>query len=99
MTQFAVIHLPVKDNDGVSLEAENNEVLRQLAEKWGGFTVTPASGGWVDNNKLYRDVVLRVLVAGVDNKADWFELAEQVKKTHRQLSVYVEFYTGEVHFV
>ena len=99
MTNFAVIHLPITDNDGKSLRAENDAILREVAEKHGGFTVCYGYGGWLNDGILYNDAILRVIVAGAEDKAEWEALAERVKITHRQLSVYVEYYQGEVKFI
>lgn len=99
MTQIAVIHLPLKDNEGNDLQSAIDDTLRKIAEKWGGYTALPGFGGWSDNGVMYRDDILHVFVAGVENKDEWRKLAEEVKFNFRQLSVYIAFFSGEVEFI
>jgi len=108
---LAILHLPLKDNDGILLEAENKIILSKLAQTFGGYTALNGIGAWYDteSGKLFEDDILRVLVYLGDypkNDSKYSELrtsflnvAHEAKVTHRQYSVYVEFSEREVIFI
>ena len=44
-----------KDNEGRYLSKLNKKAKKILTEAFGGATIVPASGTWVDNGKPYKD--------------------------------------------
>lgn len=44
-----------KDNEGRYLSQLNKKAKKILTEAFGGATIVPASGTWVDNGKTYED--------------------------------------------
>lgn len=98
MREASVI-LPVKDNDGASVEAAHRALQRELAETFGGFTYQLVTGAWADHGRIYRDKSreYRVACDWNDGKRQQLRLiAEGAGRKARQLAVYLRDDRGSV---
>ena len=50
MLRIASFTLPLKGNDGHSLESEHARIRDILCDVFGGYTALPCQGGWRDSN-------------------------------------------------
>lgn len=95
MKKISVI-LPKADNDGASLDW--NDTLKDVAETFGGYTVSDVSGGWVSDNKLYKDESYRLEMSFTNltpnHRFTILALIKELFKT--QLAVFVEMPQGAV---
>lgn len=102
INEFA-IHLVNRDNQGKDLSGLNNLTLQTIARAFGGFTVTEARGGWINNEgKLYDEPVLRVLIAcenTPENSGKLKQIALNYKAEAGQEAVYIKAFDGAVLFV
>ncbi|TWT30730.1 hypothetical protein [Blastopirellula retiformator] len=57
--------IPLNRNDGSEVsQAEINEILAEIATRFGGFTSEgTVDGSWLDSGKIYSDRLLKVSVA------------------------------------
>lgn len=72
-----------------------------LLDYFGGYTIQEASGGWVDDNKVYREYTLVIYLSDTDLD-HVHEAADKLVSEFHQSSVLIqanetttEFYSGE----
>ena len=85
--------LPLRDNDGVSLDAEAGTVLAAILERFGAFTADAVEGGWkAPDGAVYRDASRRVTVfCHAADRADARGLVADAGRTLRQEAMFFEF--------
>ena len=104
MLTESIIHLPVRDNDMVSLEAEHERMRSLMLQHFGGFTAHTCMGQWRDpeTGKIYKEPVVRYVIAAnwsdAPTRAKLLELAELAAITMRQVCIYVAI-NGVARFI
>ena len=104
MLTESIIHLPVRDNDMVGLEAEHERMRSLMLQHFGGFTAHTCMGQWRDpeTGKIYKEPVVRYVIAAdwrdVVTRAKLRELAEIAAITMRQICIYVSI-NGVADFI
>ena len=99
-----VLFLGTNDKDTntpVFTQAEAMEQARDILIRYfGGYTIQEASGGWVDNGKLYQEYTLVIYLSDTTLE-QVHAAADELVKTFRQSSVLIqanptrtEFYSG-----
>jgi len=98
------LYLPLNYNDGQPVPVETiNTVRDQLAEKFGGTTVSPLSapykGPWKYGSVEYIDNIVTMEVIA-DDDADtgkfFRDLKEQLKRELRQVEILITIHSIEV---
>jgi hypothetical protein len=89
--------IPTRRNDGSPVtKAEQDEILGNLVERFGGLTVEgTVRGEWIDpeSGKLFRDESLKVLVA-FERIEDARDAVRAIGKRLDQLAMYFEVREG-----
>jgi len=99
----AKIILPVCDNKGNDLNAIHRSLRVYLAKHFGGFTATPALGGWVNNQDILQEEKVVVYTVAVGDLSDattaLWTICRTLRKAARQDSIYYCDSSGSVHFI
>lgn len=86
-----------------SLNAVNRELRRELAQRFGGYTMTTGQGGWVSpTGELVEEPVAIYDVAirdGAVERDDLWQLAHVYRGKAKQEAVYLRFPDGRVFLV
>lgn len=94
MTRYTLT-LPLNDNEGHTLESVHRQLRYMLALYHGGFTATPAGGGWFnpETGSIKEEPVLVYTVDVADPPGEvhgqLVRLAEAVKELASQDAVYL----------
>lgn len=99
MLKIAKITLPEQDNNGNSNDFAHNWLKRTLLQTFGGYTVVPVSGAWLDeaSGNVYEDESLRYEVATNDDAfsiSQIEQIADEAGRQAGQLAVAVELPGG-----
>lgn len=99
----AELLIPLAGNDGAPFLPTHFEVFEMKAsEMFGGVTrlETSVNGVWLDDGTLYRDHLVRYVVAlkGIGEGAKLAALADFAKTHFAQLAVYVR-YLGQAEII
>ncbi|MBB4039094.1 hypothetical protein GGR34_000729 [Microvirga flocculans] len=98
----ARIIVPLKDNDGNDLTAVHTFAKHALCRKFGGFTATPISGGWMDDDgTFYEDHSIAYDIAMVPDRQDDVlrDLVLELGVMARQLAMYCRYASGTVEII
>ena len=68
--RIAQINLPVNGNNGESLSVVHDDLARDLARLFGGYTCTYGMGGWLNDGAVQTEPVAVYQVAFVGNVGD-----------------------------
>ncbi len=99
-----VMYLGTNDkdtNEPVFEPEEAKEKAKEiLIDKFGGYTIQTAEGGWIDNDKIYQEYTLVIYLSDTDMD-QVHTAADQLLETFNQNSVLIqsnntttEFYSG-----
>ena len=85
------IIIPTKDGQGNLIENNLNHYLAIIAQKYGGYTLTQGSGGWVNDNGLLIQETVYIVDCDTEepDKPFWHDLASTIKAETAQESVYL----------
>ena len=99
--KLAALILPICDNDGKSLFGEHQRLKHELLHRWGGYTVTNASGAWrAPDGAVLAEASRRYEVAMERaDVVDFRGIARDVAKRARQECVMIITPCGDVEFV
>ena len=92
------ILLPLKYNDGTSVEPEKfQETRRELVARFGALTMDapPVAGLWVSGGREYQDELIRFVVdteATPDTDEFFRTLKERLKERFRQIEIWITAY-------
>ena len=87
----ATFNLPTVDNAGHAIDGIHSDLESVLCDRFGGATVSDATGLWKHDGKVYREPVRSYHVAIDDDDADEFRsIAKAWGALADQLAVYVE---------
>ncbi len=100
-----VLYLGTNDKDTTepvfSPDVAKEKAEEILLKHFGGYTIQEANGGWIDNNKIYREYTLVIYLS--DTTIDKVHAAaDEMIKTFNQSSVLIQsnktvtdFYSGK----
>lgn len=91
--------IPVADNQGNEYVLDRIE--RNLANLFGGYSLLQGitvKGGWIDGDRLYRDVSRIVFIIGSNDEAMRDKVA-LLAHNLGQLSIYLELPDGTIEFI
>lgn len=99
----AMVICPMKDNEGVSLEAVRMYAEHEMSTAFGGVTTTASSGSWVSpQGELITEPVWQ-LVSAMDanekNDATLKSIAKRILRHGKQQAVYMRAANGDVHIL
>jgi hypothetical protein len=99
--KLAKIILPITGNDGQLLERVHLYVRLQLIEKWNGFTVYDALGGWKrdDDVTLNERVKVYEIAMSLADVQRLRVFASQIARDAKQDCVMMVTPNGDVEFV
>lgn len=96
-----VLYLGTNDaetNKPVFTQAEAMEVLKEiLIRHFGGYTIQEASGGWIDDGKLYQEYTMVIYLSDASLEAV-HAAADEMVETFRQSSVLIEAIPTRMEF-
>lgn len=100
--KLAQIILPEADNKGEPLLFQHQKLKSHLLSRWGGFTSTAGSGGWLrerDNTIVAEPVQIYSVAMERADVTHFRELARQVARDAGQECVMIVTPNGDVEFV
>lgn len=100
-----VIYLGTNDkdtNEPVYSKKESKEKAKEiLLDHFGGYTIQEAEGGWIDDDKVYKEYTLVIYLSDTDLDSV-HAAADEMIETFNQSSILIqsnetttEFYAGE----
>jgi hypothetical protein len=103
MLYEGMIVIPVNDNNGDSLAVVSEETQLALAHQFGGVTVIPGIGKWIDSTgKLFAEPINELVTAyepTLENNSKLRKIALKMGLDAGQLSVYVRYASGGVEII
>jgi hypothetical protein len=99
-TKILVV-VPIRDNEGLSLDQEIDSIRQELLVLAGGYTESPCSGAWRSNGRTYFDQSVAISVVTSTEIADIIiqRLAPVWARRLRQECLYLERAQVDVAFV